>query len=38
MVLHDLNLACRYAHNVVAIKDQKSMLKDSLNMSSIAAW
>lgn len=23
MVLHDLNLACRYAHNVVAIKDQK---------------
>jgi iron complex transport system ATP-binding protein len=22
MVLHDLNLACRYAHNVVAIKDQ----------------
>jgi iron complex transport system ATP-binding protein len=23
MVLHDLNLACRYAHNVVAIKDKK---------------
>ncbi|WP_053364415.1 ABC transporter ATP-binding protein [Bacillus sp. FJAT-27251] len=23
MVLHDLNLACRYAHNVVAIKDQR---------------
>jgi iron complex transport system ATP-binding protein len=23
MVLHDLNLACRYAHNVVAIRDQK---------------
>ncbi|WP_423408103.1 ABC transporter ATP-binding protein [Heyndrickxia sp. MSNUG] len=23
MVLHDLNLACRYAHNIVAIKDQK---------------
>lgn len=22
MVLHDLNLACRYAHNIVAIKDQ----------------
>ncbi|TRM13013.1 ABC transporter ATP-binding protein [Lentibacillus cibarius] len=22
MVLHDLNLACRYAHNVVAIKDK----------------
>lgn len=23
MVLHDLNLSCRYAHNIVAIKDQK---------------
>ncbi|MDR6999542.1 ABC transporter ATP-binding protein [Neobacillus niacini] len=23
MVLHDLNLACRYAHNIVAIKDAK---------------
>lgn len=23
MVLHDLNLACRYAHNIVAIKDQE---------------
>jgi iron complex transport system ATP-binding protein len=23
MVLHDLNLACRYAHNVVAIKNQQ---------------
>ncbi|HAQ07704.1 MAG TPA: cobalamin/Fe(3+)-siderophore ABC transporter ATP-binding protein [Bacillus bacterium] len=23
MVLHDLNLACRYAHNIVAIKDTK---------------
>ncbi|WP_214481400.1 ABC transporter ATP-binding protein [Bacillus sp. SM2101] len=23
MVLHDLNLACRYAHNVIAIKDKK---------------
>ncbi|WP_245308248.1 ABC transporter ATP-binding protein [Halalkalibacter urbisdiaboli] len=23
MVLHDLNLACRYAHNIVAIKDGK---------------
>ncbi|TYS14697.1 ABC transporter ATP-binding protein [Rossellomorea vietnamensis] len=23
MVLHDLNLACRYAHNIVAIRDQK---------------
>ena len=23
MVLHDLNLACRYAHNIVGIKDQK---------------
>jgi iron complex transport system ATP-binding protein len=23
MVLHDLNLACRYAHHVVAIKDKK---------------
>lgn len=23
MVLHDLNLACRYAHNIVALKDQK---------------
>jgi iron complex transport system ATP-binding protein len=23
MVLHDLNLACRYAHNLVAIRDQK---------------
>lgn len=23
MVLHDLNLACRYAHNIIAIKDQK---------------
>jgi iron complex transport system ATP-binding protein len=23
MVLHDLNLACRYAHNIVAIKEQK---------------
>lgn len=23
MVLHDLNLACRYAHNIVAIKDRK---------------
>ncbi|WHZ06169.1 ABC transporter ATP-binding protein [Neobacillus sp. YX16] len=22
MVLHDLNLACRYAHNIVALKDQ----------------
>lgn len=22
MVLHDLNLACRYAHNIVAIRDQ----------------
>src|SRR5690625_5462073 len=23
MVLHDLNLACRYAHNIVAIRDRK---------------
>ncbi|OXM87940.1 ABC transporter ATP-binding protein [Paenibacillus rigui] len=23
MVLHDINLACRYAHNLVAIKDRK---------------
>lgn len=23
MVLHDLNLACRYAHNIVAIKDKQ---------------
>lgn len=23
MVLHDLNLACRYAHNIVALKDQR---------------
>lgn len=23
MVLHDLNLACRYAHNIVAVKDKK---------------
>jgi iron complex transport system ATP-binding protein len=23
MVLHDLNLACRYAHNIVSIKDKK---------------
>ncbi|NMH69080.1 ABC transporter ATP-binding protein [Bacillus sp. RO3] len=23
MVLHDLNLACRYAHNIVAIRDKK---------------
>ncbi|WP_338450711.1 ABC transporter ATP-binding protein [Niallia oryzisoli] len=23
MVLHDLNLSCRYAHNIVAIKDKK---------------
>lgn len=23
MVLHDLNLACRYAHNIVAIKDRQ---------------
>lgn len=23
MVLHDLNLACRYAHNIVAIREQK---------------
>lgn len=23
MVLHDLNLACRYAHQIVALKDQK---------------
>lgn len=23
MVLHDLNLACRYAHNLVALKEQK---------------
>lgn len=23
MVLHDLNLACRYAHNIVAIKERK---------------
>ncbi|MEC2076437.1 ABC transporter ATP-binding protein [Metabacillus fastidiosus] len=23
MVLHDLNLACRYAHHIVALKDQK---------------
>ncbi len=23
MVLHDLNMACRYAHNIVAIKDQQ---------------
>ncbi|MEH7112610.1 ABC transporter ATP-binding protein [Neobacillus niacini] len=23
MVLHDLNLACRYAHNIVALKDKK---------------
>jgi len=22
MVLHDLNLACRYAHNIVAVKDK----------------
>lgn len=27
MVLHDLNLACRYAHNIVAIKDQKVFAK-----------
>ncbi|CAG7645839.1 ABC transporter ATP-binding protein [Paenibacillus allorhizosphaerae] len=23
MVLHDINLACRYAHNIVAVKDRK---------------
>ncbi|AJD91968.1 iron-enterobactin transporter ATP-binding protein [Jeotgalibacillus malaysiensis] len=23
MVLHDLNLACRYAHNLIAVKDRK---------------
>lgn len=23
MVLHDLNLACRYAHNIIAVKDKK---------------
>jgi len=23
MVLHDLNLSCRYAHNIVAITDRK---------------
>ncbi|MCR6110152.1 ABC transporter ATP-binding protein [Bacillus sp. A301a_S52] len=23
MVLHDINLACRYAHNIVAVKDKK---------------
>jgi iron complex transport system ATP-binding protein len=23
MVLHDLNLACRYAHNIVAVRDKK---------------
>lgn len=27
MVLHDLNLACRYAHHIVAIKDQKVFAK-----------
>lgn len=27
MVLHDLNLACRYAHNIVAIKDKKVFAK-----------
>lgn len=30
MVLHDLNLACRYAHNLVALKDKKFMHKESL--------
>ncbi|OZM56629.1 cobalamin/Fe(3+)-siderophore ABC transporter ATP-binding protein [Lottiidibacillus patelloidae] len=27
MVLHDLNLACRYAHNIVAVKDKKVYAK-----------
>ncbi|WP_276205149.1 ABC transporter ATP-binding protein [Bacillus sp. MUM 13] len=27
MVLHDLNLACRYAHHIVALKDQKVFAK-----------
>ena len=29
MVLHDLNLACRYADNIVAIQDKKYMHKVS---------
>src|SRR5690625_5562542 len=33
MVLHDLNLACRYAHNIVAIRDRKST---RLNSSHVA--
>ncbi|CAK4847131.1 unnamed protein product [Aphanomyces euteiches] len=29
MVLHDINLACRYAHRIVAIKDQKVIAEGS---------
>ncbi|APH06834.1 ABC transporter ATP-binding protein [Bacillus weihaiensis] len=31
MVLHDLNLACRYAHHLVAIKDQKIVAQGDPN-------
>lgn len=31
MVLHDINLACRYAHNLVAIKDRKVYAEGSAN-------
>ncbi|MFH5184638.1 ABC transporter ATP-binding protein [Paenibacillus sp. TAB 01] len=31
MVLHDINLACRYAHNLVAIKDRKIYAQGSAN-------
>lgn len=39
MVLHDLNMACRYAHNIVAIKNQQvynqGMPEDVINRSLV---
>ncbi|TFE22866.1 ABC transporter ATP-binding protein [Cohnella luojiensis] len=29
MVLHDINLACRYAHHIVAIQDQQVYIESS---------
>ncbi len=38
MVLHDLNLACRYAHHIVAIKDKNVLHKGNRKKSLHAIW
>jgi iron complex transport system ATP-binding protein len=37
MVLHDLNLACRYAHNLVHLRIKRFLLKEDLRMLLLAA-